>query len=146
MPGTPLDIIIPGAGAKSAYYDRNPNPLGPFGGQSLGQGPTAGTQMQSITVPTGKRFYVPGGTLTVERRTAATTVGRIEIKFMTSGSILFANVVMTGNNAVGDRATSAVASGLVINAGTIVQVWRFDTSTGGTADYFWVIPVVHFDV
>jgi hypothetical protein len=143
-----MRITSTGAGARPAFYDRNPTAKA-FGAYQSANAPHGQTTRANYTVPTGRKFSLGAYLAYFDRATAATTIGfqSALIDYTPSGGgIQYIGMVSFYGSNAGDTTKQNVGSGgLVCGAGDLLHSSDGDASTGGTADYNTSIVGTEFD-
>lgn len=134
---------LPG-GSRADYYDRNSLEKG-FAIQGNGDAPHSTLVRGSYTVPTGKKAFVSGLDIMVERHTAATAASRSQC-VARRGSVEMCKCLLWGaTNNAGDRMAKTVGTSFIALEGTTIDVITNDVSTGGTVNYYGTVVIMEFD-
>ena len=137
-----MKITSTGAGARGAYYDRNPlNASVSY--SSAGLAPAGTTTRFTYTVPAGRKALLTGGHIRWRRPTAAAPVGLVT--FNIQDALVNLGLVRTANNVVEAVEGYALALGQYEVAGTTILGQTTDTSTGGSCDYDASLSITEFD-
>jgi len=128
--------------ARPAWYDRNPAPSG-SAYFTDGVAPHALTARHTYAVPTGKTAIMTSLFVFCRRATAATTVGKVEVRFLAGAGLqIYWSFI---DNTAGIRFTWELSPHTIVLAGTTIYMYTADGSTGGTVDYAVSIGYVTFD-
>jgi len=114
------------------WYDRNPADR-TINYSAVGVAPHAMTERASYTVPTGKKAFVGGAAMLLERGSVPTTMGSVygNVIFGNNGTWWVTHADATLRSNVKETVTF---SGVLLPASTL-KIYTQDTSTGGAMDY-----------
>ena len=139
-----MRITSVGAGARGAYYDRNPLEVLTLGYQINGLAPAALTQRATYTVPTGRKAFVNDLSADINRATAAGASGKISAIIHRSTASGQWRLSLF-NNVVGASATKASGVNRTLLAAAVIVINTEDLSTTGTVDFDIFAYITEFD-
>jgi len=132
--------------ARPQYYDRNAASVqNAFSGTVS---PHSNTERWSRTIAAGKSGYVETAFALTLRTAAATTVGdaacfiQIVTSDTTSGVVAY---IQHADNTLRVNRNIVLTSAGLLQAGDIIRAYSFDTSTGGTNDFYLNVKLTLFD-
>jgi len=126
---------------RAEWYDRNPSLQ--TSGWGMDASPHTLTDRFAYTVPTGKKAIVSLLSATIQRRTAATTLGLAQARITMRGTTAISALLQ--NNTVGEGRLIGVGTSALLSAGDQVVGSTSDDSTGGTVAYLLVAHLTAFD-
>lgn len=133
--------------SRPSYYDRNPLERAK-NFDLLNSAPTASTLRLTYTVPANRKFSLEFVQAMYQRMTAAAPAGdgfihNIINYFSTDQSYI--GRILFNNNTVGVRVDIVSSANAIMVAGTNMQTFTQDLSTGGTTSSFLTYKGSEFD-
>lgn len=130
------------ASARPVYYDRNP--VTTYGTYYATVAPHGSTTRWTITNSASKKIYIDAGAISIERESAATTSGLIQIVIQSPPGLSIVSMFFN-NGTYGASNNLSMGGSIYVAPGDTISANTQDNSTGGTVLYSVAAHGVQFD-